>query len=122
MSKGARNRRQRAQALVQQQSALAAAGLSDLRPQPGPFGAAPPWKQPSTLNEALERKKQFMQTMPQLIVCGHVGAEPLTVTRRRELLSAVGLSTRSKPYLASKDSGTWRSPPTSAPTLSRLIS
>lgn len=91
MGKGARNRRQRAQELVQQQSALAAAGLSGFRPQPGPFGAAPPWKQPSTLDEALEQKKQFMQTMPQLIVCGHVGAEPLTEARRRELLSAVSL-------------------------------
>lgn len=92
MGKGARNRRQRTQELVQQQQAgLAATGLLGLQPRGGPFGAAPPWKQPSTLDEAIEQKKQFMQMMPQLIVCGRVGAEPLTEEQRRELLSGINL-------------------------------
>lgn len=51
----------------------------------------PPRKQPSTLDEAIEQKRQFMETMPQLIVCGRVGLVPLTEARRRALISGINL-------------------------------
>lgn len=90
MGKGARNRRERAEKL-EQKAAQASGGTFGLQPHGGPFGAAPPWKQPSTTDEAIDQMKQFMESMPQLIVCGRVGLKPLTETQRRELLSGVDL-------------------------------
>ncbi|OCB32796.1 hypothetical protein A9X02_24260 [Mycobacterium malmoense] len=89
MGKGARNRRERAE--KREQEAAAIGGMFGLQPQGGPFGAAAPWKQPNTPEEAIAQMKQFMESMPQLIVCGRLGLKPLTETQRCELLSGVSL-------------------------------
>lgn len=86
MGKGARIRRERAEKR-EQEAAQVAGGLFGR----GPFGAAPPWRQPSTPAEAIAQMKEFMQSRPQLIVCGRLGLKPLTAVERRELLSGVDL-------------------------------
>ncbi len=91
MGKGARIRRQHAQEREQQAALEAAMGLAGRQPQGAPFGAAPPWKKPTSVDEAVDQMKQFMQSMPQLIVCGRLGLTPLTETQRRESLSNINL-------------------------------
>ncbi|MBU8814327.1 hypothetical protein [Mycolicibacterium goodii] len=91
MGKGARIRKQREQERERQAALEAALGLAGLQPQGAPFGATPPWKKPTTVDEAVDQMKQFMQSMPQLIVCGRLGLTPLTETQRHELLSNVNL-------------------------------
>ena len=90
MGKGARIRRERAEKR-EQEAARPMRGLFGLEPQGGPFGAAPRWKQPSTPDEAFQQMAQFMQSMPQLIVCGRLGLKPLSEMQRRELLSGADL-------------------------------
>jgi hypothetical protein len=46
-------------------------------PRRGPFGGAPQWKQPNSLEEAITQLQEFMKAMPQWIVCGRVGLTPL---------------------------------------------
>lgn len=92
MGKGARNRKKREQEREQQAArAASGGGLFGLQPQGGPFGAAPPWKQPSTPEEAIDAMRKFMESMPQLIVCGRLGLKPLTENQRRELLAGADL-------------------------------
>lgn len=91
MGKGARIRRQHAQEREQHATLEAAMGLAGRQPQGAPFGAAPPWKKPTSVDEAVDQMKQFMQSMPQLIVCGRLGLTPLTETQRRESLSNINL-------------------------------
>ncbi|WP_422743476.1 hypothetical protein ACN27E_17920 [Mycobacterium sp. WMMD1722] len=69
----------------------AGGGLFGMQPMGGPFGVAPPWKQPSTPDEAIDAMKQFMESMPRLIVCGRLGLDPLTETQRRDILAGVNL-------------------------------
>lgn len=90
MGKGSRNRKKREQQAARAGSS-AGGGLLGMQPTGGPFGAAPPWKQPSTPDEAIDAMRQFMESMPRLIVCGRLGLKPLTETQRRELLAAVNL-------------------------------
>lgn len=82
MGKGARIRKEREEKRAQE--AIQAMGG-------GPLSVAPPWKRPSTPEEAIDQMRQFMESMPQLIVCGRIGLEPLTKIQRRELLSGVDL-------------------------------
>ena len=96
MGKGSRIRKERAakrkqEAAAKEAAAHAASGLFGIQARGGPFGAAPPWKQPNSLDEAMAQLREFMKAMPQLIVCGRVGLEPLTIAQRRELLSGVNL-------------------------------
>nr|WP_234921090.1 hypothetical protein [Mycobacteroides chelonae] len=90
MGKGARIRKERAEKQAQK-AAWEQAAHFDLPTHRGPFGAAPPWKQPSSLDEAITQMKQFRQSMPELIVCGHAGLEPLTQLQRHELLCGTDL-------------------------------
>lgn len=90
MGKSARIRRERAEKR-EQEAARPMRGLFGLQPQGGPFAAAPRWKQPSSPDEALQQMTQFMQSMPQLIVCGRLGLKPLSEMQRRELLSSADL-------------------------------
>lgn len=92
MGKGARNRERREQERKRQAARPSSGGgLFGMQPTGGPFGAAPRWKQPSTPDEAIDAMKQFMESMPRLIVCGRLGLKPLTETQRLELLAGVNL-------------------------------
>lgn len=94
MGKGARNRERRERERERQAAravSSAGGGLFGMQPMGGPFGVAPPWKQPSTPDEAIDAMKQFMESMPRLIVCGRLGLDPLTETQRRDILAGVNL-------------------------------
>ncbi|MDO3017393.1 MULTISPECIES: hypothetical protein [Mycobacteriaceae] len=75
----------------EQEAARPMRGIFGLQPQGGPFGAVPRWKQPSSPDEAIRQMTQFMQSRPQLIVCGRLGLKPLSEMQRRELLGGINL-------------------------------
>jgi hypothetical protein len=96
MGKGARIRRERAEKRDQE-----ATQSNGAKADPKPRGTQPPWtpgnKPPfglpvgSPSDDPISKVMSFLNSQPQLIVCGLVGLDPLTTDARRELLGGVSL-------------------------------
>lgn len=90
MGKGARIRRERAAKREQE-------GARSPGPKAGAKGGSmPPWMPApgATVGDAddeITKIGQFLNAQPQLIVCGHLGLEPLTDEKRRDVLASVNL-------------------------------
>src|SRR6478672_3480750 len=69
----------------QQRGTPEGASSRDTRPRPPMSG-----NQPAGGDE-ISKIMQFLQSQPQLIVCGRLGLQPLSDTQRRELFSSVDL-------------------------------
>lgn len=91
MGKGKRIREERAAKQARKDAAAAKRGANPQGVGGGPFGAVPPWKPPTSIEEAISQMLEFFNSMPKLIVCGQVGIEPLTEDERREVLSGCDL-------------------------------
>jgi hypothetical protein len=97
IGKGARIRKERAEKRYHE-----AAQLKGEKANPKATGNHPPWPPPGNMppfglprgspsDGPISKVMSFMNSQPQLIVCGLFGLDPLTYDERREMLSGVSL-------------------------------
>ena len=73
-----------------QKGVQAPGGMVDMQALGGPFGAAAQWK-PNSPEEVITQVAKYMKSLPELIISGQLGLDPLPPVERRELLSGYSL-------------------------------